>query len=553
VSESKREWLEAAHRPAVSRAPERDVPFETSSGQAVEPLYTPEDADSPVDERYLRQLGFPGEYPFTRGVQPTMYRGRLWTVRQYAGFGDAEESNRRYRYLIDQGQTGLSVAFDLPTQIGYDPDHPLARGEVGRVGVSAATLDEMETLFEGIPLDKVTTSMTINATAPVLLAYYVAVAKRQGADLRRLGGTVQNDVLKEYIARGTYIFPPKPSLRLATDLFAWCQQELPEWNIISISGYHMREAGCTAAQEIAFTFANAIAYVEAAVAAGLAVDEFAPRLSFFFACHSLFFEEAAKFRAARRLWARIMKERFKAKEPRSQMLRFHVQTGGATLTAQQPENNIVRTAYQAMAAVLGGTQSLHANAMDEALALPSEEAARIAVRTQQILGHETGVPDTIDPLGGSYYVERLTDQLEEEATAFLDEIDKLGGALAAIEAGYQQRQIQESAYQHQRAVEDGRRVVVGVNAFADESTLRMPLLRITPGLEAKQIGRVKAERARRNQSRVQGLLAEIEAAAAGKANLMALIVEAAEQRATVGEVCDALRRVWGEHQETGVF
>jgi methylmalonyl-CoA mutase N-terminal domain/subunit len=342
-------------------------------------------------------------------------------------------------------------------------------------------------------------------------------------------------------------------LRLATDLFAWCQQELPEWNIISISGYHMREAGCTAAQEIAFTFANAVAYVEAAVAAGLAVDEFAPRLSFFFACHSLFFEEAAKFRAARRLWARIMKERFKAKEPRSQMLRFHVQTGGATLTAQQPENNIVRTAYQAMAAVLGGTQSLHANAMDEALALPSEEAARIAVRTQQILGHETGVPDTIDPLGGSYYVERLTDQLEEEATAFLDEIDKHGGALAAIEAGYQQRQIQESAYQHQRAVEDGRRVVVGVNAFADESTLRMPLLRITPGLEAKQIGRVKAERARRNQSRVQGLLAEIEAAAAGKANLMALIVEAAEQRATVGEVCDALRRVWGEHQETGVF
>jgi methylmalonyl-CoA mutase N-terminal domain/subunit len=545
VSESKREWLEQTYRPAVARSPERDIAFETSSGRPVEPLYTPEDRGL-NDERYARQLAFPGEYPFTRGIQPTMYRGRLWTMRQYAGFGNAEESNRRYRYLIEQGQTGLSVAFDLPTQIGYDPDHPLAQGEVGRVGVSIASIDDMEALFHDIPLDRVTTSMTINATAPILLALYIAVARRQGVDERRLGGTIQNDILKEYIARGTYIFPPRPSLRLVTDVFAWCAEALPDWNTISISGYHMREAGCTAAQEIAFTLANAVAYVEAAVAAGQDVDAFAPRLSFFFACHSLLFEEVAKFRAARRLWARLMQERFAAREPRSLMLRFHSQTGGATLTAQQPENNIVRTAYQALAAVLGGTQSLHANAMDEALALPSEAAARLALRTQQVLAHETGVADSIDPLAGSYYVEALTDQLEAEARAYLDRIDALGGALGAIEQGFQQREIQESAYRYQKDVEAGRRQIVGVNAYAEESAPSVPLLRIDPAIEARQVERVRALRARRNQPEVDAVLGRIEAAAAGSENLMPLFIDAVEKRATVGEICDALRHVWGE-------
>ncbi|MPZ49389.1 MAG: methylmalonyl-CoA mutase [Dehalococcoidia bacterium] len=537
---SKRDWLDKTYGPAVRRNPERDTPFETSSGQPVEPLYTADDLSPATDP------GLPGEYPYTRGVQPTMYRGRLWTMRQYAGFGDAEGSNARYRYLISQGQTGLSVAFDLPTQIGYDPGHPLAAGEVGKVGVSISSIDDMETLFRDIRLDTVTTSMTINATASILLALYVAVARRQGSDLRRLSGTLQNDILKEYIARGTHIFPPRPSLRLITDVFAWCKTALPEWNTISISGYHMREAGSTAAQEVAFTLSNAVAYVEAARSAGLAVDEFAPRLSFFFACHSLFFEEAAKFRAARRLWARIMKDRFGARDPRSLMLRFHTQTGGATLTAQQPENNIVRTAYQALAAVLGGTQSLHTNAMDEALALPSEDAARLALRTQQVLAYETGVADTIDPLGGSYYVETLTGQVEDEARAYIEHIDSLGGALAAIEQGYQRGQIEENAYRLQKSLEDGRRVVVGVNAFGEELQPGVLLLRVDEAIEKRQVERVHALRQTRDPAPAATALDRIEAAARGTDNLMPLFIDAVEARATLGEICDRLRLVWGE-------
>ena len=545
MSGSKQEWLEGTYGRAVSRSPERAAPFETSSRRPVEPLYTREDLDASASERQ----GFPGEYPFTRGVQPSMYRGRLWTMRQYAGFGDAEESNRRYRYLIAEGQTGLSVAFDLPTQIGYDADHPLAAGEVGRVGVSICSIEDMETLFAGIKLESVTTSMTINATAAILLALYVAVAKRQGADLSRLSGTLQNDILKEYIARGTHIFPPAPSLRLITDVFAWCRSEVPEWNSISISGYHLREAGCSAAQEVAFTLANAIAYVDAALAAGLAVDEFAPRLSFFFACHSNFFEEVAKFRAARRLWASVMRDRFGARDPRSMMLRFHTQTGGATLTAQQPENNVVRTAYQALAAVLGGTQSLHTNAMDEALGLPSEGAARLALRTQQVLAHESGVTDTVDPLGGSYYVEKLTDWVEEEARAYLDRIDDLGGALAAIEQGFQQREIHENAYLLQQAFEEKRRQVVGVNVFADSLPAAVPVFRIDPQVEQRQVARLRALRERRDGALVQDALRRISVAAAGSENLMPLFVDAVEKQATVGEICDALRSVWGEQGE----
>ncbi|MDP2950458.1 MAG: methylmalonyl-CoA mutase family protein, partial [Chloroflexota bacterium] len=440
--------------------PERDDSFQTSSGQEVEALYTPEDLDH---WDYLEKLGFPSEFPFTRGVQPNMYRGRLWTMRQYAGFGDAEDSNRRYRYLLSQGQTGLSVAFDLPTQIGYDSDDSRASAEVGKVGVAISSLADMEILFQDIPLEKVTTSMTINATAAILLAMYVAVARKQGADLRKLGGTVQNDILKEYVARGTYIFPPRPSLRLITDIFAWCKDNLPSWNTISVSGYHMREAGCTAVQEVAFTLANAIAYIQAALDAGLAVDDFAPRVSFFFASYSNLLEEVAKFRAARRLWATIMRDRFGARDRRSLMLRFHTQTGGATLTAQQPENNIVRTAIQALAAVLGGTQSLHTNSMDEALCLPSERAVQIALRTQQVIAYESGAADVVDPLGGSYYLESLTDHIEAEARRYLDRIDDLGGALAAIEQGFQQREIQENSYRLQKEMEAGRRTVVGVN------------------------------------------------------------------------------------------
>jgi methylmalonyl-CoA mutase N-terminal domain/subunit len=549
MSRNKREWEEGTYRPAKERAPERDAAFQTSSGRPVEPLYTPDDASADGQGRgYLDGLGFPGAFPFTRGIQPTMYRGRLWTMRQYAGFGTAEESNQRYRYLLSQGQTGLSVAFDLPTQIGYDADDPIAESEVGKVGVSICSIRDMETLFDAISLEDVTTSMTINATASILLALYVAVARRQGADLARIGGTVQNDILKEYIARGTYAFPPRPSMRLITDVFVWCKDNLPSWNTISISGYHMREAGCTAAQEVGFTLANAIAYVEAGLAAGLRFDEFAPRLAFFFACHSLFLEEIAKFRAARRLWARIARARFAATDPRSMMLRFHTQTGGATLTAQQPDNNIVRTAFQALAAVLGGTQSLHTNAKDEALALPTQASAELALRTQQIIAYETGVADSIDPVAGSYAVERLTDQVEAEAQQYIDRIDAMGGALAAIEQGFQQREIQESAYRLQQQIEAHQRVVVGVNDYVEQEPPIAGLMRVDPEVGERQRRRLAELRAARDPAAVRALLARLEQAAAGTDNLMPLLIESVENGVTLGEICAVLRNVWGEYQ-----
>jgi len=546
-SRNKKEWSESTLREAVERSPERTDPFETSSGAEVEVLYSPEDLAS---WDYVEKLGFPGQYPYARGVQPTMHRGRLWTMRQYAGFADAEESNRRYRYLLEQGQTGLSVAFDLPTQIGYDADHPLAVSEVGKVGVSICSILDMETLFRDIPLERVTTSMTINATAAILLALYVVVAKQQGADLSKLGGTVQNDILKEYIARGTYIFPPRPSMRLVTDVFAWCREHLPSWNTISISGYHIREAGSTAGQEVGFTLANAVAYVEAALGVGLAVDDFAPRLSFFFASHSNFLEEVAKFRAARRVWARIMKERFGARDPRSMTLRFHTQTGGVTLTAQQPDNNVVRTTLQALAAVLGGTQSLHTNSRDEALALPSDQSQQLALRTQQVIAFESGVADTVDPLGGAYYVEHLTDRVEAEARAYMDRIDDIGGAMAAIEQGYPQREIQENAYRMQRELEAGRRVVVGVNKYVTEEPPLEGLLRVDPQVGQRQSRRLRELRSRRDGGRVRRLLGRIEEAARGTENLMPLLIEAVEGHATLGEICDVLRGVWGEQKET---
>jgi methylmalonyl-CoA mutase N-terminal domain/subunit len=547
ASHSKKEWQETTLREAVERSPERPGPFETSSGTEVDVLYAREDLAS---WDYLEKLSFPGRYPYTRGVQPTMYRGRLWTMRQYAGFADAEESNRRYRYLLEQGQTGLSVAFDLPTQIGYDADDPPAAGEVGKVGVSICSILDMETLFRDIPLERVTTSMTINATAAILLALYVAVARAQGADLAKLGGTVQNDILKEYIARGTYIFPPRPSMRLVTDVFAWCRDNLPSWNTISISGYHIREAGSTAGQEVGFTLSDAIAYVEAALSAGLAVDDFAPRLSFFFACHSNFLEEVAKFRAARRLWARTMKERFGARDARSMMLRFHTQTGGVTLTAQQPDNNVVRTALQALAAVLGGTQSLHTNSRDEALALPSDQSQQLALRTQQVIASESGVADTVDPLGGAYYVEHLTDRVEAEAQAYIDRIDDIGGAMVAIEQGYPQREIQENAYRMQKDLEAGRRVVVGVNKYATEEMPVEGLLRVDPRVGQRQCERLRELRAKRDGERVRRLLSRIEEAARSTDNLVPLFIDAVEAHTTLGEICDALRTVWGEQKET---
>ncbi len=549
MSESKREWQERTYRQAQERSPERDTPFNTSSGQPLEPLYAPEDLAQDSDGfDYSSKLGFPGDYPYTRGLQPTMYRGRLWTMRQYAGFGTAEESNQRYKYLLSQGQTGLSVAFDLPTQIGYDADDPMAEGEVGKVGVSICSIRDMETLFDGIPLEQVTTSMTINATASILLSLYVAVAKKQGADLRKVGGTTQHDILKEYIARGTYIFPPRPSMRLITDVFSYCGADLPSWNTISISGYHMREAGCTAAQEVGFTLANAIAYVEAALAAGLEFDAFAPRLAFFFACHSLFLEEVAKFRAARRLWARIAKERFGAKDARSMMLRFHTQTGGATLTAQQPDNNLVRTAFQALAAVLGGTQSLHTNAKDEALALPSQEAAELALRTQQIIAYETGVAETIDPVAGSYAIEHLTDQVEAEAQAYIDQIDAMGGALEAIEQGFQQREIQESAFRMQREIEAKERIVVGVNEYVEDEPSIEGLMRVDPSVGERQRDRLRELRAERDGRRVEQLLGRLEQAAGGTENMVPLLIESVEAGVTLGEICRVLRGVWGEYQ-----
>jgi methylmalonyl-CoA mutase N-terminal domain/subunit len=525
---------------------ERDVPFVTSSGKPVETRYTPDELNG-FD--YLEKLGFPGEYPYTRGVQPTMYRGRFWTMRQYAGFSDAEESNRRYRYLLSQGTTGLSVAFDLPTQIGYDPDDPMAEGEVGKVGVSIASLEDMETLFRDIPLEEVTTSMTINATASVLLALYVAVAKKQGADLQKVGGTTQNDILKEYIARGTYIYPPRASLRLITDVFAWCAEHLPQWNTISISGYHMREAGCTAAQEVGFTIANAIAYTQAALDRGLKIDEFAPRLAFFFACHSNFLEEIAKFRAARRLWARVATERFGAKDPRSMMLRFHTQTGGATLTAQQPINNLVRTALQGLSAVLGGTQSLHTNSYDEALSLPSQHAAELAVRTQQILAHETGVGDTIDPIAGSWYVEHLTDEVERDAEDYVRRIDEMGGALAAVERGFQAQEIHESAFRIQRDIETRRKIVVGVNEFVDEERPPDGLHQHDVTVGERRRAQMARLRAGRDDAAVEATLRRLGDAAQGDENTMPALVECVEAYVTLGEICRTLRGVWGEQRE----
>jgi methylmalonyl-CoA mutase N-terminal domain/subunit len=546
ASKSKHEWLTTTHKKATDRFAERREHFESSSGAELDPLYGPEDL---AEWNYHEKLGYPGEYPFTRGVQPTMYRGRLWTMRQYAGFADAAESNKRYKFLLEQGQTGLSVAFDLPTQIGFDSDDEESVGEVGKVGVAISSLEDMETLTEGIPLEQITTSMTINATAPILLAFYVAAAKKQNADLAKIGGTIQNDILKEYIARGTYIFPPRPSLRLVTDSFAWCQDNLPAWNTISISGYHMREAGCTAAQELAFTFANAIEYVDAALDFGLTFDDFAPRLAFFWACHSNFLEEVAKFRASRRVWARIATERYGSTNPRSQMLRFHTQTGGATLTAQQPLNNLMRTTLQAMSAVLGGTQSLHTNSYDEALALPSEEAVELALRTQQVIGHESGAADVIDPLAGSYYIEALTDQVEEETMAYIDRIQDLGGALTGIEQGFQQREIQESAFRLQRQTEEKERIVVGVNDFVTEELESPSILRVDLAVEKRRVEEMAALKARRDQAAVDKSLTAIRAAANGTENMMPLLVEAAEEYVTVGEICGVLREEWGEYQE----
>ena len=539
-------WRAGPRANAVARTPERRASFRTSSGIEIADLYTPADLSALEEDR---DLGRPGEYPFTRGVQPTMFRGRYWTMRQYAGFATAAETNGRFRYLLEQGQTGLSVAFDLPTQMGYDSDAPEAEGEVGRVGVPVCSLADMEVLFEGIPLGQVSTSMTINATAAILLALYVAAAERQGVPRARVSGTTQNDILKEYIARGTYIYPPRPSMRLVTDIFEFCATELPRWNTISISGYHMREAGATAAQELAFTMADAIAYVEAAVARGLDVDEFAGRLSFFFAAWSELFEEVAKFRAARRLWARIVRERFGAADPRSMMCRFHVQTAGSSLTAQSIDNNVVRTTVQALAAVLGGAQSLHTNSRDEALALPTAEAARLALRTQQILAHEAGVTETPDPLAGSYYVETLTNELEARARGLLEEIDTLGGTLAAIEGGFQQRQIQEAAYRVQRAIETGDQVVVGVNAFRDEERHATPTLRIDPQGERRQVEAVRRLRAERDPAAWTAALARVADAARGGENLMPALIEAVKAYATVGEMSDVLRTAWGEHRE----
>jgi methylmalonyl-CoA mutase N-terminal domain/subunit len=546
TSKSKREWQEKVLQPSTKRFPEREEHFLTTSGFEIDDLYSPDDAEA-FD--YDQKLGYPGEFPFTRGIQPTMYRGRMWTMRQYAGFASAQATNQRYHYLLEQGQTGLSVAFDLPTQIGYDSDSHQAKGEIGKVGVPISSLEDMEILFEGIPLGKVSTSMTINSSAPILLAMYIAVGKKQGIDPSKLNGTIQNDVLKEYIARGTYIFPPKPSMRLTTDIFHYCAQNLPQWNTISISGYHIREAGSTAAQEIAFTLADGIAYVQAAIDAGLDVDKFAGRLSFFFAANTNLLEEVAKFRAARRLWAKIMHDRFEARDPRSMMLRFHTQTCGHTLTAQQPDNNVIRTAIQALAAVLGGTQSLHTNSRDEAYATPSEDAVTLALRTQQLLAFETGVADCTDPLGGSYYMEHLTDALEEKASEYIQKIDDLGGARAAIEHGYQQREIQESSYRTQKEIESGKKIVVGVNKFVSPYPEITGLLRIDPAEAAKQTQRLTSLKAKRDNEKVTQALNRLKDVASSEENTMPVFIDCVEAYATLGEICDVLRGVFGEQEE----
>ncbi len=549
-----RAWEDKTLRRALERTPERRAEFTTTAGIPLDRVYTPLHV---ADQEYERDLGYPGEYPFTRGVQPTMYRGRLWTMRQYAGFGTADETNRRFQYLLQQGQTGLSVAFDLPTQMGYDSDHPMVAGEVGKVGVAIDSLADMEVLLSGLPLDRVSTSMTINATAAILLCMYIAVAEKQGVARGLLAGTIQNDILKEYIARGTYIFPPAPSMRLITDTFAFCAEELPRWNSISVSGYHIREAGSTAVQEVAFTLADGIAYVEAAIRAGLDVDGFAPQLAFFFNAHNNLLEEVAKYRAARRLWARIMRERFGATDPRSWMLRFHAQTAGSALTAQQPENNVVRVAVQALAAILGGTQSLHTNSRDEALGLPTEDAVRIALRTQQILAHESGAADVVDPLGGSYFVEALTDRIEAEARAYLDKIDQMGGMLRAIEMGYVQQEVQGAAYRAQRALEEKQEIVVGVNEFVGEQAAQVPVFVVNERVADEQCERLRAVRAGRDGGRVQAALKRLGEAAAGtgngRDNLLPCILEAVRGYATIGEICDALRAVFGVHQETVVL
>ena len=537
-------WEDQTLQPVLKRFPERKPKFQTSSDIPLPPILTPVDPDPD----FMETLGFPGEYPFTRGVQPTMYRGRFWTMRQYAGYANAEESNLRYRYLLEQGQTGLSVAFDLPTQIGYDADDPITLGEVGKVGVSISSLEDMEQLFREIPLDKVSTSMTINAPAAILLAMYIAVAKKQNVEVKDLRGTIQNDILKEYIARGTYIFPPQSSMRLITDIFRYCRQEVPRWNTISISGYHIREAGSTAVQEVAFTLANAIAYVQSAVDAGLNVDDFAGQLSFFFNAHNNFLEEVAKFRAARRLWARIMKERFGAQKPSSLMLRFHTQTGGSTLTAQQPENNVVRVALQALAAVLGGTQSLHTNSLDEALWLPTEKAVRTALRTQQIIAYESGVADTVDPLAGSYLIENLTDEIENQAVKYIQTIDDMGGALAAIERGYIQAEIQDAAYRYQKAVEGGDAAVIGVNTFQVDEIIELDQLKVDPAIEENQHRRLQNLRQRRDPARVSELLSHLEKTAHSNENLMPLFITCVENQLTLGEICTHLRKIWGEYQ-----
>ncbi len=547
LQEQYKKWQENILKKSLDKFKERRERFETSSGIELPRLSLPGEPDS----AYLDRLGFPGEYPFTRGVQPTMYRSRFWTMRQYAGFSTAEESNKRYRYLLQQGQTGLSVAFDLPTQIGYDADDPIAQGEVGKVGVSISSIRDMEQLFDQIPLDKVSTSMTINAPAGVLLAMYIAVAKRQGADISKLRGTIQNDILKEYVARGTYIFPPAPSMRLITDIFSFCEKEVPVWNTISISGYHIREAGSTAVQEVAFTLANGIAYIESALKAGLNVDEFAGQLSFFFNAHNNFLEEVAKFRAARRLWARIMRERFKAQKPSSWQLRFHTQTAGSTLTAQQPENNVARVTIQALSAVLGGTQSLHTNSMDEALWLPTEKAVRVALRTQQIIAYESGVADSVDPLAGSYLIEYLTDEIEKGAQDYISKIDEMGGALQAIEKGFMQSEIQNAAYAAQQAIERGEQVVVGVNQFAVDEEITLERLKVDPAIEIGQRARLKRLRERRKKERVDELLGNLANAAKGTENLMPLFIEAVENDITLGEICNTLRGVWGEYVAEG--
>lgn len=545
-----RQWEEGAVAKTLTKFPEREPKFETISGVPVKRLYTPLDS---ACQDYQRSLGFPGEFPFTRGVQTTMYRGRFWTMRQYSGYGTARATNRRFRFLLEQGQTGLSVAFDLPTQVGYDSDHPMAQGEVGKVGVAIDSIADMEVLFDSIPLDKVSTSMTINAPAAVLLAMYIAMAEKQGVQMNKLRGTIQNDILKEYVARGTYIYPPKPSMRLITDIFKFCSEKMPLWNTISISGYHIREAGSTAAQEVAFTLANGIAYVEAAVKVGLDIDSFASRLSFFFGSHSDFFEEIAKFRAARRLWAKTMRERFAAKDDESCKMRFHTQTAGCTLTAQQPDNNVVRVTLQALQAVLGGTQSLHTNSRDEALSLPTEQSVQIALRTQQIIAHETGVGDTIDPLAGSYYVESLTDETERRAQEYIEKIDLMGGAIAAIEAGFMQREIHDSAYEYQRRVDAGKRVVVGVNMFAEKEDRKFDYLRVNPDFEKEQVAQLKKLREKRDHGLWREAMRSFRIAAQGEANLMPLIINAVKAYATVGEICGVLRQVWGEYKAPDIM